>query len=198
MSRAYRVRVAESLRTTVRGEDCVTGSVELLEVLPREEMAGVVAAELEAGGFERRPDGTMARVAGDVEVVVDPRTGAVTARAVAERELDLRDEACTNVTDDRDVGMTEAAWDARVAGAQAALREQARARLAAQASAQALALRQEATAALEKALADVRPALDAAVNRATAAALKRRAAQLGTIKEIAEEPDGSLTIKVEL
>ena len=36
MSRAYRVRVRESVRHTVRAEDHVSTSLELLEILPRE------------------------------------------------------------------------------------------------------------------------------------------------------------------
>ena len=52
---------------------------------------------------------------------------------------------------------------------------------------------------LEAQLGDLRQELDQAVNRVTAEALKRKAAQLGQIKEITEDPQaGSLTIVVEV
>ena len=46
---------------------------------------------------------------------------------------------------------------------------------------------------------DVRKDLNDAVNSITREALKRKAAQLGQIKEMTEDPEaGSLTIKVEV
>ncbi len=190
MSRAYKVCVAESLRTVMRGEDEICGTIEILEILPRDEMAGVVAAELEARGFVRRADGTVASSCGGVEVVVDPRTGKVTVRVESVQEVELQAQASGHVTDE--------AWEKRLADAREGLKEKAVKALADDAAAQQSELRRRATAALEKALEGLRPELDQAVNRATATALKRRAAQLGAVKEMTEEPDGSLTIKVEL
>ena len=52
---------------------------------------------------------------------------------------------------------------------------------------------------LEAQLGDIRKELHQAVNRVTAEALKQKAAQLGQIKEVTEDPQsGSLTIKVEV
>ncbi len=52
---------------------------------------------------------------------------------------------------------------------------------------------------LEGRLADLKTELDQAVNRVTAEALKRKAASMGRIKEIADDPEsGSLTIVVEV
>jgi hypothetical protein len=45
-------------------------------------------------------------------------------------------------------------------------------------------------------LRDLKDELDGVVNRVTAAALKQRAAELGQVEEIHEEPNGGLTIKV--
>ena len=57
----------------------------------------------------------------------------------------------------------------------------------------------EVTDKLEARLGDLRRELDQAVNRVTAEALKRRAAQLGTIKQLTEDPQsGSMTIVVEV
>ena len=56
----------------------------------------------------------------------------------------------------------------------------------------------EAAEALGR-LGDLRRELDQDVNRVTAEALKRRAAQIGQIKEMTEDPQsGSLTIVVEV
>jgi hypothetical protein len=52
---------------------------------------------------------------------------------------------------------------------------------------------------LEGQLRDLRQELDQVVNRVTAESLKRKAAQLGQIKEMTEDPQaGSLTIVVEV
>ena len=42
MSRAYRIRVQESLRRRIAAEDAVTTQLELLEVLPPEQMADLL------------------------------------------------------------------------------------------------------------------------------------------------------------
>ncbi len=60
-------------------------------------------------------------------------------------------------------------------------------------------LQTKVTDRLEAQLGGLRQELDQAVNRVTAEALKRKAAQLGQIKEITEDPQaGSLTIVVEV
>ncbi len=52
---------------------------------------------------------------------------------------------------------------------------------------------------LEARLGDVRKEMDEVVNRVTAEALKRKAASMGQIKEMTEDPQaGSLTIVVEV
>ena len=60
-------------------------------------------------------------------------------------------------------------------------------------------LQQSVTDRLERELGDIAAELDQAVNRATAEALKRKAAQMGRIKQLADDPQtGSLTIVVEV
>jgi hypothetical protein len=54
MSRAYRIRVRESLKRILRAKDQVSTQLELLEILPAEEMAGLLAQELECRGFLRQ------------------------------------------------------------------------------------------------------------------------------------------------
>jgi chromosomal replication initiation ATPase DnaA len=71
--------------------------------------------------------------------------------------------------------------------------------LAKQAEHEQTKVQAEATKRLEGHLADLRKELNGAVNRVTAEALKRKAAQIGQIKEVTEDPQsGSLTIKVEV
>ncbi|HZU37610.1 MAG TPA: hypothetical protein VFA18_16945, partial [Gemmataceae bacterium] len=50
MSRSYRVSVKESARRTIRAEDRVSTGLEILEVLPPEQMAGLLRDELERRG----------------------------------------------------------------------------------------------------------------------------------------------------
>ena len=60
-------------------------------------------------------------------------------------------------------------------------------------------LQTAATKRLEGHLADLQKELNGAVNRVTAEALKQKAAQIGQIKEVTEDPQsGSLTIRVEV
>ena len=108
MSRAYRVSVKESQNRVIRAEDHVCTDLEILEVLPPEQMGELLSQELEKRGFERDGD------------------------------------------------------------------------------------------KLEGQLQDLRQELDEAVNRVTAEALKRKAAQMGQIKEMTEDETGNLTIVVEV
>ena len=77
-----------------------------------------------------------------------------------------------------------------------ALKDTAQQALERAAEAEEEALRRRVTEKLEGALRDVKEELDGVVNRVTASALKERAAELGQIEAIHEEPNGSLTIKV--
>jgi len=52
---------------------------------------------------------------------------------------------------------------------------------------------------LEKKLCDLQPELSDVVNKVTRQAIKEKAQQLGTVKEVSEdEESGSLTIKIEV
>ena len=60
-------------------------------------------------------------------------------------------------------------------------------------------LQTKATERLAAALGELEKELSGVINRVTADALKQKAAQLGQIKELTEDPQtGSLTIKVEV
>jgi hypothetical protein len=136
-------------------------------------------------GFET--DGQTARRVDDdgLEVCVDLLEGRVTVRQCAEEEVELSEK--------RD-GLARSADDQ---AAKDALRQQVLRDLERQAHRKQQQLQEELTRRLEGKLRDLQAELDGAVNRATASALKTKAAQLGEIEEISEDPQtGSLTIKV--
>ena len=54
MSRAYRIRVQESLRRVIAAADHVSTQLDLLEILPAAQMAELLAQELERGGFHKK------------------------------------------------------------------------------------------------------------------------------------------------
>jgi len=185
MSRSYRIAVAETLRRHVVVGDGVKTTLEILPILPLERMVALLAVELEAIGFEL--DGDVCRRDDDgVEIEVDLRHGTVTVKLGDEADISLRHEGSAATYDPKQL---EAAAEQR--------RAQLKRRLEVEADAQEEELRQKVSSALEAKLRDLQLELDAAVNRATAAALKEKAAQLGEIEEISEDAEtGSLTIRV--
>jgi hypothetical protein len=189
MSRAYRIKVRESLRRVIRAHDRVSTQLELLEVLPPEQMAQLLAEELKGRGFEDK-GGALVRKQKGVTVRVDPTTGSVTVGAEASQEAALKGEKAGRAYDDLGPHAQQV---------QKQLREQLRQDLEKEAEQKAAELQSQVTDRLERELGGLRRELDQAVNRVTAEALKQKAAQLGQIKEMTEDPQtGSLTIVVEV
>lgn len=188
MSRAYRISVKESLSRHVQVEDGVSSSLELLPILEKERMRELLAAELEQRGFERRGDVASRSEGGGITVEIHLETGEVTVTAEGHRAVALETERTAVVDEDRD----------KVGERELHLRQVARQALEREAAAEQENLRREVTERLEGTLRDVREELDGVVNRVTGAALKQRAAELGQVEEVHEEPNGSLTIKVRL
>ena len=190
MSRSYRISVRECVNRVIRAEDRVTTDLEMLAVLPPEQMAALLADELERRGYRRESDGVLTRHDDGVTVSVDPTKGKVTVTATAATDLNLEGQKEGRSFDD--------------AGQHAkrtrdALRQELQRDLQRQASEKETGLQTAVTDRLEARLGGLRTELDEAVNRVTAEALKRKAAQLGRIKEITEDPQaGSLTIVVEV
>jgi len=184
MSRAYRISVKESLARHVQVDDGVSSSLELLPILQKDRMRELLAAELDARGFTR--DGkTASRDEGSgITLEVDLESGEVNLVAEGHASLELSAERSAVVADPNDAARKQALKDT----AQQALERAA--------EAEEEALRRRVTEKLEGALRDVKEELDGVVNRVTASALKERAAELGQIEAIHEEPNGSLTIKV--
>lgn len=188
MSRAYRIAVSESLRRHVQVEDGVCSHLELLPVLAKERMGELLAQELLKKGF-LRDGGAARRVGADgVEVSVELASGAVQARLSAKETLELAAQRTGAV-----------ALPELVQQGEDNLRAQARASLEKEAAAREEHLRQETTAKLERSLRDLREELDGVVNKVTVEALKQRAAELGEVQEVHEDPaSGSLTIRVKV
>lgn len=187
MSRAYRIRIRETLKRVLRAEDHVSTQLELLEILPADEMAALLAAELESRGFKQKGK-VLVRTSAGVQVAVDAASGTVTLQAEAEEQVQVAGEKAARVYEGTGVGQQRQR-----------LREELRKDLEAEAQQKAQQLRQQVTQRLESELAEVQAELGQAVNRTTAAALKHKAAQLGKIKELTEDlQTGSLTIVLEV
>ena len=190
MSRAYRVRVTESITETVRAEDGVCASLEMLPILAKERMGDLLGAELERRGF-RREGGTATRTDPDgTEISVDLATAQVTVKAAGSKEV--RKTVDREVVADQDTG-----GPGRRA-AEEHVRQGARAELQQDAARERAKLSAEVTKQLERKVVDLRRELDQAVNRVTADALKEKASSLGHIEEMTEDPNGGMTIKVRL
>jgi hypothetical protein len=190
MSRAYRIRVSETLKRVLHAKDGVSTQLEILELLPPEQMAQLLAEELERRGYQREGDVLVKELEGGIVVRVDPKTGLVTVQAEACDEVELKETR---------EGRTWQEGRAPQQRAEESLREQVRQDLDRKADEKEQKLQGEVTDRLEKVLGELRQELDQAVNKVTAEALKIKAAQIGQIKEVSEDPQsGSLTIVVEV
>ena len=191
MSRAYRIKVKESVARDIRAEDSIETCLEILEILPAEQMGELLAAELEKRGFERQEDGTLVRKEEDgVTVTVEPCSGTVTVQAETADRVEV--EGTREGYGYDDVGPGRKLIEER-------LGQELRGDLEKRVDQQAQKLQTAATGKLEKELQDIQPELREAVERVTAEALKEKAKQMGTIKDISEDAEsGSLTITVEV
>lgn len=189
MSRSYRVSVRECQDRTIRAEDHVRTQLEILEVLSPEQMAGLLADELERRGFQRG-GATLTRKQNGVTIAVETTTGTVTVAAEASEETTIEAERTDRAYDD--VGP-------HAKTVRENLKKQVQKDIERKVEEKTAGLQSKVTDRLEGELNDVRQELDQAVNRVTAEALKRKAAQMGQIKEMTEDPQaGSLTIVVEV
>jgi len=152
-------------------------------------MAGLLADELERRGFERH--GTrLTRQQMGVTISVETTTGTVTVTAEAAEETTIQAERTDRAYDD--VGP-----HAKVVREN--LKKQLEKDIEQRVGEKTARLQTKVTDRLEAELSDVRQELDQAISRVTAESLKRKAAQMGQIKEMTEDPQaGSLTIVVEV
>jgi hypothetical protein len=194
MSRAYRirqaVRVQDTLKKDLSASDEICTELEMLEILPPEQMAALLKEALRERGFEEE-EGEMVRRDGDVTIRVNPSTAAVTIEVKGCEEVELKGTKETSVFVDQGKEHEQAVAEG--------LRQAIRKELDQRAEEKTENLQRKVSAELEAQLGDISRELDQVVNEVTRSALKKKAASLGEIKEMAEDPEsGSLTIKVEV
>jgi hypothetical protein len=191
MSRAYRLSVRETLQRVIRASDHVTTRLELLDLLPAEEMGEILALELLRRGFKRRGQTLVRQGKKGVSVAVDPASATITVQADGEENLRLENVRESNVYGE--------GGRAGRAQSEQTLREHLRKDLEQQADQKAAEMQKVVTDRLEAQIGDLRQELDQVVNRVTAEALKRKASRIGQIREMTEDAEsGSLTIVLEV
>lgn len=176
MSRGYRVRVPEptwrNTTTRVEQSDALALDVGMLSILAEGEMTELLRERLVEDGWSREADGSLRRQFGDVSVELAPDGRTVTARASAGKDVTVK--ATSEVE----------ANDKLARAAKSAERELTRA----------------AAERLGAAEADIRAALQAALQKVYVEALQRKAAAMGQIESVHEgrgnDGELELTIKV--
>jgi hypothetical protein len=194
MSRAYRirqaVRVQESLKKDLSASDEICTELEILEILPPESMGELLKDSLRQRGYAEE-DGKMVRRDGDITVSIDPNSAEVTIRIEGAESLELQGTKETSVWLDLGESHKEQVREG--------LREAIHKELKERAEAKSEELQRQVSGELEAKLGDLSAELDQIVNEVTREALKKKAASLGQIKELTEDPQaGSLTITVEV
>lgn len=187
MSQAYEISVCESVRRHIVVADGICTGLELLDVLPRDQMARLLGAELKKLGFESEGASLRRISAEGVVVEIDPLEATVKVSLEQETDFEAQRDFKAQV------------WEEVIEQGRAALKVKGRAALEREADAAEADLQGEVVQILERQLLDLRAELDRAVNRTVGAALKHRAAQLGEITELTEdEHTGDVTIRVRL
>jgi FtsH ternary system domain X5 len=190
MSRAYRISVRESVTRDIKASDEIGTKLELLEILSPEAMGDLLRRELVARGFHETDDGSLTRTDRNATVTVDPCNGEVTVKSEIDRTVTEKGTREASAWDD--VGPAAQTVENRT-------REQLKTELGQKLDREQERLQKQASEKLERELDDLKPELGEIVNRVTREALKRKAAQMGTIQEISEDDrTGSMTIKVEV
>jgi vacuolar-type H+-ATPase catalytic subunit A/Vma1 len=189
MSRSYRISVRECVNRVIKAEDSITTQLEILEILPPEQMGRMLADELEKRGYRRDGDQLVKEEDG-VVVSVDAKTGEVTVSSQASESTKVEGELHGRAYDD--IGP-------HAGQVRENLREELKRKLEKNVEEKTGSLQSKVTDQLEGKLGDLRQELDQVVNKVTAEALKEKARSMGQIKEMTEdEQTGSLTIVVEV
>ncbi len=185
MSRAYRIRVSESVTRTVHIEDGLSFQLELLDVVGAERTSELLREALGDAGFEFGEDGRARRSTDGIEVLVDPTTGTV----------EIRQDADATITKEGSLSRAVLSAETGEAEVKAALE----AKLDGEIRAEAEAVRAQITAELERHVPGIRTELNRIANAVVATALEERARQLGDIEEIQrDEATGELLIRVRI
>jgi hypothetical protein len=189
MSRSYRISVRESASRVIKAEDSVSTQLEILEILPPEQMAALLAAELGQHGFT--PEGEqMVKEEDGVKIAVDCCSGTVTVSSEASESTKVEGEMQGRAYDDVGPHASQVREN---------LKKELQKNLEKKIEDKTSALQGKVTDKLEGKLSDLSDEMDKVVNKVTADALKIKAAQLGQIKQMTEDNEtGSLTIVVEV
>jgi hypothetical protein len=189
MSNAYTICVETSVVRVHRAEDRCSTQLDVLPILPPEQMAALLAEALKKQGY-REEGQELVKETGDVTIRVDTVTGTLSAQAVVTGDINVTGTKTGRGYDD--AGPHKHALEAQ-------LREELESELEKKAQVAAEGLQTQATDKLEGHLLDVRREVDGILNQVTAEALKIKAAQLGEIQDIKEDPQaGTTTIVVKV
>ena len=173
MSRPYKVTTEEVVGEVVVAEDHISTRIDIPEILPREETAGILTDILKERGFNDSPDGgTLIRERGGVKVEIDPDDG----------EVCISCKESANIPDGGPTGPCGCR-----------IREKA---------AQGASIRNNLQDGVSKRLGNALPRLgcelEGVVNQVTKKALRRKASQLGEVTRVQENPDGSMEITIKV
>ena len=187
MSRAYRIRVTESLQLDASAEAEALARLELLPILGSTEMCELLEAELTVSGFEVT-NGTASRHS-SAGLLIDVNLADLSLKVECElnRSLEMQND-CVNLAGDGDDEQS--------------VRKQLKSELQQDADSERAALekrlKEEARHVLNAAVPELRSEFSQIVNKVTANALKKRAAQLGQIQSVDDDGNGNVTIVVEV
>lgn len=186
MSRAYEIRVKRSLVHHRKVEDGIEARLELLPIAAPERTSDLLAAELAERGWEVS-EGTARKSVDGVTVEVETATGTVTLRA--EEQID----------ESYEVERSRRVYEERADATRKQLSEAADAELAARATEREQQAQDDLATRLEGVLAGMKAELDEVSNGVNRSALRERAAQMGEIIDVAENPEsGEMTIRVKV
>lgn len=188
MSQAYRIHLRESETRVLHAEDKVLTRLELLEVLPSDQMAALLRQALQRRGYVDQPDGTLQRQLEKGLITVDPSEGIVSVSIQEQQEVVH--------TAEKDVPFYPDISPRNLRKVERQLLQEEIDRQFATSQQQ---MQKGVADQLEQILGEIRGELDAVVNEVLREALKIKARQMGQIREVHEDiTTGELTIKLEV
>lgn len=181
MSKPYRIAIAETVRRHIVVEDGIETRLDVLGILPHDDMSSLLEAELAKAGFQLE-GGVASRTDEDgVTIRVDTKTRTIT--------VSMREEAEVEQT-------THRVFSSEQKNPTERMREVVRAEAEGELDATQERKRRRLTETLEKKLGDIREQLDRVAVAVTQEALRKRASQIGEIESVEQDESGSMTIRV--
>ena len=191
MSRAYVVTQKETLTETKNIKDGLETKIDIIPILPPENMGGLLLDSLIEKGYKKDPCGTsVTKVINGVRIVIDGG-GVVTAEI--QKEVTVNTVITATGRSDEDYKDHHERAMSQINQKLEEQREKAKQSLSNKIDEK----RADITQVLEKVLGEEKKNIDEAINDATIRALKQRAAQLGEIISV-EESGQDVTIRVKV